>query len=40
MIPDNTCIPCITAAAGTGLADAYSSSNVSSSSLRKEVYNP
>ena len=40
MIPDNTCIPCITAAAGTGLADAYSSSNVRSSSLRKEVYNP
>ena len=40
MNPDNTCIPCITAAAGTGLADAYSSSNVISSSLRKEVYNP
>eukprot|EP00975_Prorocentrum_lima_P071738 12939297-Prorocentrum_lima.AAC.3 len=39
IIPDNTCIPCITAAAGTGLADAYSSSNVRSSSLRKEVYN-
>ena len=40
MIPDNTRIPCITAAAGTGFADAYSSSNVSYSSLRKEVYNP
>ena len=24
IIPDNACIPCITAAAGTGLADAYS----------------
>ncbi len=40
MIPDNACILRITAAAGTELADAYSSGNVSSSSLRKEVYNP
>ena len=39
MIPDNTCIPCITAAAGTGLADAYSPGNVRSSSLGKGVYN-
>ena len=42
MIPDNACIPRITAAAGTELADAYSSSTVSSftlaSFLRKEVY--
>jgi hypothetical protein len=40
IIPNKTCIPCITAAAGTGLADAYSLSNVNFSSLRKEVYNP
>jgi len=40
MNPDNTCILCITAAAGTELADAYSPSNVRSSSLEKEVYNP
>ena len=40
MIPDNACILCITAAAGTELADAYSSSTVRTSSLRKEVYNP
>ncbi len=40
MIPDNACILRITAAAGTELADAYSSGIVSSSSLRKEVYNP
>ena len=40
MIPDNTCILRITAAAGTELADAYSSGTVRSSSLRKEVYNP
>ncbi len=40
MIPDNACILRITAAAGTELADAYSSGAVSSSSLRKEVYNP
>ncbi len=39
MIPDNACILRITAAAGTEL-DAYSSGTVSSSSLRKEVYNP
>ncbi|CAM9189811.1 unnamed protein product [Ectocarpus sp. 12 AP-2014] len=40
VIPDNTCILRITAAAGTELADAYSSSNVRTSSLIKEVYNP
>ncbi len=40
MIPDNACILRITAAAGTELADAYSSGTVRSSSLRKEVYNP
>ncbi len=40
MIPDNACILRITAAAGTELADAYSSGTVSSSSLRKEVHNP
>ncbi len=40
MIPDNACILRITAAAGTELADAYCSGTVSSSSLRKEVYNP
>ncbi len=40
MIPDNACILRITAAAGTELADAYSSGTASSSSLRKEVYNP
>ena len=40
MIPDNACIPRITAAAGTELADAYSSSTVRTSFLRKEVYKP
>ena len=40
MIPDNACIPRITAAAGTELADAYSSSTVRTSFLRKEVYEP
>ncbi len=40
MIPDNACILRITAAAGTELADAYSSGTVRSSPLRKEVYNP
>ncbi|KAF1856399.1 hypothetical protein Lal_00048595, partial [Lupinus albus] len=40
IIPDNTRIPCLTAAAGTGLADAYSSNNVRSSSLRKEESGP
>ena len=38
MIPDNACIPRITAAAGTELADAYSSSTVRTAFLRKEVY--
>ena len=40
MIPDNACIPRITGAAGTELADAYSSSTVRTSFLRKEVYRP
>ena len=40
IIPDNACIPRITAAAGTKLADAYSSDTVRSSSLRKGVYDP
>jgi len=40
VIPDNTCILRLTAAAGTELADAYSSSNVRTSSLKKEVYDP
>ena len=40
MIPDNACILRITAAAGTELADAFSSGTVNSSSLTKEVYNP
>ncbi len=40
IIPDNACIPRITAAAGTELADAYSSTTVISSSLGKGVYNP
>ena len=38
IIPDNACIPRITAAAGTELADAFSSSNVINSSLKKGVY--
>ncbi|KAH7421362.1 hypothetical protein KP509_13G053500, partial [Ceratopteris richardii] len=40
IILDNACIPCLTAAAGTELVDAYSSDTVSSSSLRKGVYDP
>ena len=40
MIPDNACILRITAAAGTELADAYSSDTVRTSSLRKGVYDP
>ncbi len=40
IIPDNACIPRITAAAGTELADAYSLGTVRASSLRKGVYNP
>ncbi len=40
MIPDNACILRITAAAGTELADAYSSGTFRTYSLRKEVYNP
>ncbi|KAJ3676706.1 hypothetical protein LUZ61_021646 [Rhynchospora tenuis] len=40
IIPDNACILCFTAAAGTELADAYSSDTVIASSPRKEVYDP
>ena len=40
IIPDNACHSRITAAAGTELAVAYSSSTVRSSSLIKEVYSP
>jgi hypothetical protein len=40
IIPDNACLLRLTAAAGTELAEAYSSGTVRSSSLRKEVYNP
>ncbi|KAB2009047.1 hypothetical protein ES319_D10G141200v1, partial [Gossypium barbadense] len=40
IIPNNTCILCITAAAGTNLVDAYSPDIVISSSLGKEVHNP
>ena len=38
IIPDNACTLCITAAAGTELAGAYSSDTVRTSSLRKAVY--
>ncbi|KAF3622464.1 Flavonol sulfotransferase-like protein [Capsicum annuum] len=40
IIPNNTCILCITAAAGTELADAYYPDTVISSSLGKEVHDP
>nr|GEU94338.1 carotenoid cleavage dioxygenase 1 [Tanacetum cinerariifolium] len=40
IIPDNACILCITAAAGTELADAYSPDTVIASSPGKEVYDP
>ncbi|GJW92999.1 reverse transcriptase domain-containing protein [Tanacetum coccineum] len=40
IIPDNACILCFTAAAGTELADAYSPDTVIASSLGKEVYDP
>ncbi|KAF3557596.1 hypothetical protein F2Q69_00016592 [Brassica cretica] len=40
IIPDNACILCITAAAGTELADAYSPDTVIASSLGKEVQDP
>ena len=40
IIPDNACILCLTAAAGTELADAYSSDTVIVSSPRKEVDDP
>ena len=38
--PDNACIPRITAAAGTQLADAYSHDTVRTSSHGKGVYSP
>ncbi|QCE14244.1 actin beta/gamma 1 [Vigna unguiculata] len=38
IIPDNACILCLTAAAGTELADAYSPDTVIASSLGKEVH--
>ncbi|KAK8584184.1 hypothetical protein V6N12_068431 [Hibiscus sabdariffa] len=40
IIPDNACILCITAAAGTELADAYSLDSVIASSPGKEVHDP
>ena len=40
IIPDNACILCLTAAAGTELADAYSPNTVIASSLGKEVHDP
>ncbi|KAH0453511.1 hypothetical protein IEQ34_017835 [Dendrobium chrysotoxum] len=38
IIPDNAYILCLTAAAGTELADAYSSDTIIASSPRKEVH--
>ena len=40
IILNNICTPCITAATGTELAAAYSSSTALFPSLRKGVYNP
>ncbi|KAA0059499.1 hypothetical protein E6C27_scaffold45462G00010 [Cucumis melo var. makuwa] len=40
IIPDKACILCITAAAGTELADAYSPDTVIASSPGKEVHDP
>ncbi|VFQ82790.1 unnamed protein product [Cuscuta campestris] len=40
IIPDNACILCITADAGTELADAYSLDTVIASSPGKEVHDP
>ncbi|KAG6479340.1 hypothetical protein ZIOFF_062803 [Zingiber officinale] len=40
IIPDNACILCFIAVAGTELADAYSSDTVIASSPRKEVHDP
>ncbi|GJT30929.1 hypothetical protein Tco_0911204 [Tanacetum coccineum] len=40
IISDNACILCITAAAGTELANAYSPDTVIASSPGKEVYDP
>ncbi|KAL5178920.1 hypothetical protein HKD37_01G000333 [Glycine soja] len=40
IILDNTCILCLTAAAGTELADAYSPYTVIASSPGKEVHDP
>ncbi|KAK8349518.1 hypothetical protein V6Z12_A06G146700, partial [Gossypium hirsutum] len=40
IIPDNACILCITAAAGTESADAYSPDTVITSFMGKEVHDP
>ncbi|KAG2405153.1 uncharacterized protein HKW66_Vig0044080 [Vigna angularis] len=40
IIPDNACILCLTATAGTELADAYSPDTVIASSPGKEVHDP
>ncbi|KAL8538382.1 hypothetical protein ACS0TY_000395 [Phlomoides rotata] len=40
IIPDNACILCLTATAGTELADAYSLDTVIASSPGKEVHDP
>ncbi|KAK9671370.1 hypothetical protein RND81_12G025500 [Saponaria officinalis] len=40
IIPDNACILCLTTAAGTELADAYSPDTVIASSPGKEVHDP
>ncbi|KZV32860.1 hypothetical protein F511_06124, partial [Dorcoceras hygrometricum] len=38
IIPDNACILCLTATAGTELADAYSPDTIIASSPGKEVH--
>ena len=40
MIPNNACTPCITAAAGTGLAGAFLGGTVRTSSLPTVLYDP
>ncbi|KAG6527901.1 hypothetical protein ZIOFF_010035 [Zingiber officinale] len=40
IISDNACILCLTTAASTELADAYSSDTIIASSSRKEVHDP
>ena len=40
IIPDNACIPRLTMAAGTKLANAYSPDTVIASSLGKEFHDP